>query len=86
MVDNIKPELIIINIGLAYMNGYELCDALKQKDGMEDIPVVFVTGRNFSEDKGREFFRAGAEYVTKPIEEAPFHAIVDKLLVSSNIG
>lgn len=86
MVDNIKPDLVIIDIGLGDMDGYELCSALKLKNGMEDVPVIFVTGRDFSEDKGRAFFSGGTEYVTKPLEEEQFCSIVEKLLDHRRVG
>lgn len=86
MVDNIKPDLVIIDIGLGDMDGYELCSELKLKNGMEDIPVIFVTARDFSEDKGRAFFSGGTEYVTKPLEEEQFHSIVERLLDHHRVG
>ncbi len=80
MLDSVQPELVIIDIGLAGMSGYELCEAFKHKKGMAAVPVVFVTGHDFSQDKGRAFFSGGSEYVTKPIEEAQFNRLIKKLI------
>ncbi|OUR86394.1 hypothetical protein A9Q92_05745 [Methylophaga sp. 42_8_T64] len=79
-LDTLKPDLAIIDIGLDEMDGYELCEALKQKEGLEHIPVVFVTGRDFSEDQGRAFFSGGAEYLMKPVEANKIRHLVTKLL------
>lgn len=78
--NEIKPDLAIIDIGLRGMDGYELCDALKQKEGLKDVPVIFVTGRDFSEDRGRAFYSGGTEYVTKPIRAASLMKLVQKLI------
>jgi len=78
-LDTIKPDLAIIDIGLDEMDGYELCEVLKQKEGLENIPVVFVTGHDFSEDQGRAFFSGGTEYVMKPIEADKLRNLVTKL-------
>ena len=78
--DNLKPDLVIIDIGLGEMDGYQLCEELKLKHCMEEVPVIYVTGRDFSRDKGKAFFSGGADYVTKPIEMQSFRAIVDKHL------
>ena len=78
--DDILPDLAIIDIGLADMDGYTLCEMLKQKEDMEDVPVIFVTGRDFSEDQGRTFFSGGADYLTKPIEADTFRRLVTNFI------
>jgi len=81
LAEDITPDLAIIDIGLpGIMNGYELCDAFKQKKGLEDVPVVFVTAHDFSEDNGQAFFSGGSEYVTKPIEAVSFLSLVSNLI------
>ena len=78
--DDILPDLAIIDIGLADIDGYSLCEILKQREDMENVPVIFVTGRDFSEDQGRAFFSGGADYVTKPIEAGTFRRLVSQLI------
>ncbi len=80
MLDNIRPNLIIMDIGLGEMSGYELCETIKQKEGMTLVPVVFVSGHDFSNDKGRAFFSGGSEYVMKPIDKASFNKLIKKLI------
>lgn len=85
-LDTIKPDLVIIDIGLDEMDGYELCEELKKKEGLEDIPVVFVTGHDFSEDQGRAFFSGGAEYVMKPIDADKIRHLITKLLQTHSLS
>jgi len=80
MLENICPDLIIMDIELGEMNGYELCKAIKQKEGLELVPVVFVSRHDFSKDKGRAFFSGGSEYVMKPIDKTPFNKLIKKLI------
>lgn len=77
---SVTPDLVIIDIGLQGMDGYELCNAFKKNQGMEDVPVIFVTGRDFSEDQGQAFFSGGMDYVMKPIEEDSFLKLVATLV------
>lgn len=80
MCDTLKPDFAIIDVELDEMDGYEVCEALKQRDGLEEVPVVFVTAHDFSEDQGRAFFSGGAEYITKPIEADKFLNLISKLI------
>ena len=84
LADKVKPDLVILDIGLVGMNGYELCDMFKKKQKMEDVPVVFVTGQDFSQDKGQAFFSGASEYVTKPIDADVFLELVQELLLESS--
>lgn len=79
-VDNVRPDLTIIDLGLGVMDGYECCATFKAKHGMAEIPVVFVTGRDFDEDEGRAFFSGGDEYVRKPIAADSFLTLVNSLI------
>ncbi len=80
MLENTHPDLIIMDVGLGEMSGYELCEAIKQKEDMALVPVIFVSGHDFSKDKGRAFFSGGAEYVMKPIDKAHFNELIKKLI------
>lgn len=62
------PDLILLDILMPEMDGYETCRRLKQDPATADIPVIFLSGLTEIEDKV-EGFKAGAvDYVTKPIE------------------
>ncbi len=84
--DKIKPDLAILDIGLVGMNGYELCGAFKEKQKMEDVPVVFVSGQDFSQDKGQAFFSGASEYVTKPIDVDRFLVLLKKLIEQGQVN
>lgn len=61
------PDIILLDVMMPEMSGYEVCEALKKDEATCDIPVIFVTA--LSEDKDEELgFEVGAvDYITKPI-------------------
>ncbi|MEZ0229082.1 MAG: response regulator [Planctomycetota bacterium] len=62
------PDLILLDVGMPGMDGYEVCRALKSVPGLGDIPVVFVTALSEVGDKVRAFEAGGVDYVTKPFQ------------------
>jgi|GEM_PF-2804968 len=76
----IEPHLVIIDIGLSGMDGYQLCEALQGLVNIHHVPVVFVTGQPISQDQGQAFFSGGSEYVTKPIQATSFCTLLERMI------
>jgi CheY-like chemotaxis protein/DNA-binding CsgD family transcriptional regulator len=64
-----RPDLILLDVRMPGMDGYEVCGRLKADDRVKDIPVVFVTAYAEPADKVKAFSLGAVDYVTKP-----FHA------------
>ncbi len=62
------PDLILLDINMPEMNGYEVCESLKNEPSLADIPVLFLSALNESEDKTRAFAVGGVDYITKPFQ------------------
>jgi DNA-binding response OmpR family regulator len=62
------PDLILLDINMPGMNGFEVCDALKQNEAWMDIPVIFVSALDEVFDKVRAFSVGGVDYITKPFQ------------------
>ena len=62
-----QPALILLDIMMPEMDGYEVCARLKQNPATADIPVIFLTARTESEDERRGFELGAVDYVGKPI-------------------
>lgn len=60
------PSLILLDIRMPQMNGYEVCSALKQSPQTSDIPVIFLSALDDTVDKVKAFAVGGADYITKP--------------------
>lgn len=71
------PDLILLDIRMAGMDGYEVCQRLKAHEATQDIPVIFLSALNDTLDKVKAFNVGGVDYVTKPFEFAEVLARVE---------
>ena len=62
------PDLILLDIMMPEMDGYEVCRRLKAEARLKDVPVIFLSALSETEDKVRAFAAGGADYVTKPFQ------------------
>lgn len=62
------PDLILLDITMPDMNGYDICRTIKTDDATKDIPVIFVSGLTKSLDVVKGFSAGGVDYVTKPFQ------------------
>ncbi len=62
------PDLIMLDITMPEMNGYEVCQQLKADDQLRDIPVIFISALDDALDKVKAFEVGGVDYVTKPFQ------------------
>lgn len=60
------PDLILLDICMPEMDGYQVCGHLKQNRSLRDIPVIFMSGKSSMEDKIKGFQAGGVDYITKP--------------------
>src|SRR5271154_2836479 len=65
-----KPDLILLDIMMPVMDGYEVCRRLKANPETRDIPVIFLTGQTGTDDETRGFEVGGVDYVQKPFSES----------------
>jgi two-component system sensor histidine kinase/response regulator len=63
-----KPALILLDINMPQMNGFEVCAHLKADPATCDIPVIFISALDETIDKVRAFEVGGVDYVTKPFQ------------------
>ncbi len=75
------PDLIMLDVMMPEMDGYETCRRLKTSPDLQDIPVIFISALDTVEDKVRAFETGGVDYVTKPFEEAEIMARVKTHLI-----
>ncbi len=70
------PDLILLDINMPDLNGYEVCAELKARERLRDIPVIFLTAMSEVADKVRAFEVGGVDYITKPFQLEEVHARV----------
>ena len=62
------PDLILLDIRMSGMDGYEVCERLKTDARAKDIPIIFISALNEIQDKVKAFTVGGVDYVTKPFQ------------------
>ncbi|WP_409587359.1 diguanylate cyclase [Vibrio rotiferianus] len=63
-----KPDLILLDIMMPEMDGYEVCRHLKAEQDTRDIPIIFLSALDNVQDKVRAFQVGGVDYIQKPFE------------------
>ncbi|MEZ4866016.1 MAG: hybrid sensor histidine kinase/response regulator [Caldilineaceae bacterium] len=71
------PDLILLDVKMPDIDGYEVCRRLKANERTRDIPVIFLSALADTQDKVRGFEAGAVDYVTKPIEEVELLARVN---------
>ncbi len=74
------PDLILLDIKMPGMQGYEVCQRLKADPDTCNIPIIFISALDDVVDKVRAFNAGGADYITKPFEEAEVIARIENQL------
>ena len=74
------PDLIILDIMMPRMDGYETCDALKTNDKTKDIPIVFLSAKAQDADIERGRTHKVEDYLTKPFDPDRLIEVVERLI------
>lgn len=64
---DIKPQLILLDVMMPGLSGYEVCESLKSNSATSDIPIIFLTAMNAADDEQKGLELGAADYITKPI-------------------
>lgn len=68
MHGKIKPDLILLDVEMPGMNGYEICRKIRSDQDFDNIPVIFITAKNDRNSIIKGFEVGGQDYVTKPFD------------------
>jgi two-component system, sensor histidine kinase and response regulator len=71
------PDLILLDVNMPEMNGYEVCERLKNTAALSAIPVVFLSALNETQDKVKAFQSGAVDYISKPFQFEEVHARVE---------
>jgi adenylate cyclase len=81
----IRPDLILLDIMMPGMDGYEVCRRLKQDPQTQDIPIIFISAIDGSVDKVKAFEVGGVDYVSKPFQIEEVLVRIEHQLRISNL-
>lgn len=76
ILDYRKPELILLDVVMPEMSGFDLCRLLKQQESTREIPIIFITTLDSTEDKIRGLELGAVDFITKPFNTAEILARV----------
>jgi putative two-component system response regulator len=71
-----RPDLILLDVEMPDVNGFEVCQALKAEAATADIPVIFLTGKSEAQAQVEGFQLGAVDYITKPINAGVLRARV----------
>ena len=71
-----RPDLILLDVMMPEMDGYEVCAALKADPDTSDIPVIFITARTDAQSESRALSAGGVDFIHKPVNQAVLRARV----------
>jgi DNA-binding response OmpR family regulator len=71
------PDLILLDINMPEMNGYEVCERLKNDAQLAGIPVIFLSALSETDDKVKAFRSGGVDYISKPFQVEEVQARVE---------
>jgi signal transduction histidine kinase len=69
-----KPDIILLDIMMPEMDGYEVCRRLKANDALREIPVIFISALNDTNDIVKALQSGGVDYITKPFKAEEINA------------
>lgn len=70
MIKQKPPDLLLLDVMMPEMDGYQVCEKIKNDPITENIPVIFLTAKSELEDKIKGFQVGGVDYITKPFESS----------------
>ncbi|NEO27914.1 MAG: hybrid sensor histidine kinase/response regulator [Kamptonema sp. SIO4C4] len=68
VIDAVPPDLILLDIRMPDLDGYEVCKILKAKEETQNIPIIFISALDDPMDKVNAFEVGGVDYITKPFQ------------------
>lgn len=80
LLDDSGIDLLLIDVGLPWINGFELAEMLKQHRTLKEIPLVFVSGQATDEDIKRAFQLGADDFVKKPFDVQKLKRTIQALL------
>jgi len=79
-IAGITPDLVLLDIVMPGISGFEVCETIKRMDAAADIPVIFLSAKSDAADKIRGLEIGGSDYITKPFDKGEVLARVENQL------
>jgi len=80
LAKSILPDLIILDVMMPGLSGYEVLEALKSDEATKDIPIVMITGTEGEEDEAKGLALGALDYIRKPFVRSDVKERIDSLM------
>lgn len=80
------PDLILLDVSMPGMDGFEVCRRLKAAPATREVPVIFVSGLTVEEGRSRGIEAGGADFIVKPIDPETLQAKIAACLGNRESG
>ena len=77
-----RPDLILLDVMMSWIDGFELCRSIKKNEEFRDIPVIFISARRTPEDVQRGLEAGAADYFPKPVDVEQLVKRIDQILAA----
>jgi len=78
-----KPDIVLLDIMMPDMDGYQTCQAIKQDPELASVPIIFLTGKDRTDDMGRSFKVGGDMFIKKPFSCERLLEIINLVIMST---
>ena len=85
-VREFNPDVILLDIMMPGVDGYNICEQIKADPAFAGVPIIFLTGKDRSDDMGRSFKSGGDMFIKKPFSCDRLLEIVNIVLMSTGKG
>ena len=82
-VKEFQPNVILLDIMMPGMDGYDVCQQIKELPDMTHVPIIFLTGKDRADDMGRSFKVGGDMFIKKPFSCERLLEIVNIVVMST---
>jgi DNA-binding response OmpR family regulator len=80
MLHRVEPDLILLDVRLPRMNGYQICQFIRNKPEYDGLPIVMLSGMTKDEDIQRALDAGADDYVTKPVDDTKLLSVIQRHL------
>ena len=84
ILDKQKPDIILLDILMKDMSGYEVCERIQEREDLSFIPVIFLTSLSSEQDKSRAFSLGAVDFLSKPIDKELLYTVIAKHSTTEN--
>ncbi|MCX6104333.1 MAG: response regulator [Proteobacteria bacterium] len=83
VLETTRLDLILLDVNLPWVDGYELCRLIKDHHSLKSVPLVLVSARKSTQDIQNGFAAGANDYVTKPFDIDYMTGVINKMLLQS---